>query len=499
MKTGPLNDMQHQYGQHRFLEIIPGSLIWLTLVFAIIFSFIWPVGTIIFVIVFDLYWLFRVVYFVVYLFFSWRRYKHDVAIDWFAEVQKIPDWHRLYHVVFLPTYKEDFEILRASLQSLADVRYPKDRLIVVLGGEARDHVHFEKSAKRLEREFSSVFFRLIVTEHPIGLPDEIPGKGSNLNWMGHQLKPIIDDLKIPHEDVVASAFDVDTIAHPNYFARLSQLYLTVPNPTRSSYQPVTTFSNNIWTATAPVRVASFGTTFWMLTELSRAERMWTFSSHSMPWKMLLDVDFWEKNMVSEDSRIFLQGLLYYHGDYRVTPMFLPVSMDAVTGKNYLDSLKALYKQQRRWAWGVEHFPYMVPLMIADKKMPLRIKIKYIFNHVEGMYTWATAPILIFILGYLPLFVSKEASSVLVAVTPFTLEWIMRFAMVGVLMSGILSMTILPDRPVKAKKGTWIIMILQWGLLPFTFVLFGALPAIEAQTRLMLGKYLGFDVTKKQRS
>ena len=338
--------MQHQYGQHRLLEMIPGGLVWLTFLLAVGLSFFSPSGAVVFIIVFDLYWLFRVVYFVVYLFFSWRTYKRDVQIDWFAKVQELPDWRRVYHLILLPTYKESYDILRAALKSLEQAVYPKDHLIVVLGGEERDHANFQRHADRLRKEFSSHFFQLIFTEHPAGLANEIPGKGSNLNWMGQALKPLIETLNIPAENIVVSAFDVDTVTHPQYFARLTQLYLTVPNPTHSSYQPLTTFSNNIWSATSPVRVASFGTTFWMLTELSRYERMWTFSSHSMPWKMLLDVGFWEKDMVSEDSRIFLQALLHYHGDYRVTPMFLPVSMDAVSGKTYKESLVALYKQQR---------------------------------------------------------------------------------------------------------------------------------------------------------
>ena len=372
-------------------------------------------------------------------------------------------------------------------------------MLLILGGEERDSERFRKNARAIMREFGDSFGRVYVLEHPEDLPDEIPGKGSNMNWCGHQMVERLkkDFPQTADANIIVSAFDIDSVAHPQYFACLTYLYCTVPNAAHTSYQPVALFSNNIWTAPAPVRIAAFGTTFWLMGELARPERLWTFSSHSMPWTMLKDVDFWQKDIVTEDSRIFLQAFIHYHGDYRVTPIYLPVSLDSVVGENYRQALLALYKQQRRWAWGVEHLPVMWKAFAHDKTIPWRKKIKHLFNQMEGMYTWATAPLLIFLLGWLPLATARGGAA-LVQAAPFTLEWIMRLAMIGVLASGILSLTLLPPRPKTVRSWTWLVMIGQWILLPVTFIIFGALPAIDAQTRLMFGKYLGFNVTKKVR-
>ncbi len=485
-----------QYGQHRFLEMLPGLLSWGVIIAAVVSAFFAPTIAVVFIIIFDLYWMLRVFYFVIHVIVAYRQYRRYLNIDWYVKLTQLPNWDSVYHVVMLPTYQEDLPILEEAMESLLRVQYRKDRLIVMVGGEERDEAKFKEHAEALQARYQHKFADLIFTIHPKNLPGEIPGKGSNMKHMGQEFQKYLVDKPINPDDIIVSAFDIDTIAHPQYFACLAYLFRTIDKPHRSSYQPITLFSNNIWSATAPVRVAAFGTVFWLLSELVRPERMWTFSSHSMSWKMLVDVGFWEPDLVSEDSRIFMQGFLRYDGDYRVTPIFLPVSMDAVAEGTYLKSLGGLYKQQRRWAWGVEHIPYMLTQFKKHPNLPRRLKFKYVFNHFEGMFTWATAPFLIFVLGYLPFLAVGYAESALLANSPYTLEFMMRGATLGVFVTGALSFFLLPSRPSRYARWNWLLMLMQWLLLPVTFILFGAIPALDAQTRLMLGKYLGFNVTSK---
>ncbi len=486
---------------YRILEMIPGTLLWSTLIGAVVFSFAAPKIAIAFIIAFDLYWLLRVTYFVVFLTASWRNYRRDIRIPWFHNLQTtLPQWQTLTHLIFLPMAHEPIGILCKTLQAIKDAHYDHKKMIIVLAGEERMAEHFRSVVDEITTEFAGVFGDFLVTTHPSTLPDEIPGKGSNLNFAGHEVQKYIDARGIPYASIIVSAFDVDTVVHPEYFASLTTVFLKTPDRLRCSYQPVALYNNNMWESNAIVRVASFGTTFWLLTELARPERLFTFSSHSMSWQALVDIDFWEKRIVTEDSRIFLQCLIRYDGAYRVEPLYIPVSMNTVTVPSLWRTLANLYRQQRRWAWGVEHFPYMVwNFLFRPNKIPWRTKFYYLFNLGEGMYSWATAPILIFILGSLPLRFADQTlvTSAFYQNTPFILQGLLRLAMVGIFVSAIFAFFLMPPRPEKNRPHRVIILLLQWLLLPVTLILFGAIPAIEAQTRLMIGKRLGFWVTEKR--
>lgn len=486
--------------KYRFLEIIPGAAVWITLIGLIILSFIKPLWAIYFIIVFDVYWVVRVFYMLIHLVYSWAKFRKDEKVDWMLKLkqEKNREWNKIYHLLILPFSIEPLETLQATFREIAKIDYPLDKFIVVLSGEERCKDNFYKNIKAIKKEFGDKFFKFIITLHPKDLPNELAGKGANSNWAGHKAKEFIDRQKISYENIIVSNFDIDTCPHKQYFSYLTYSFLTNPNSCRASYQPVAVYNNNIWESPSLIRIVHNSTTFWLFTDLARPERLFTFSSHSMSFKALVDVGFWDKTIVTEDSRICLQGIIRYDGDYRVAPMYIPVSMDTAYEGTFWGSMKNQYKQIRRWAYGVENFPYMVWNMWGNKKIKFFNQFRYLWNQLEGVYSWATAPIIIFILGWLPLkMLSDDARTTILAQNaPVILKYLMTVAMVGLLVSAILSIAILPPRPQKHKFYKYIAMFFQWILFPYCMIIFGSIPAIDAQTRLMLGRYMGFNVTKK---
>lgn len=490
------------YQKYRLYEILPGLLIWVTLVTAVFLSFVRPLWMIYFVIVFDVYWVLKVLNFSFYLTVAWRRFHVARNTDWkkiLVDHQK--NWHDKKHVIFLTLYNEDWVVVKSSIKSIVKSVYGKDKFVIVVAGEEKTKDHYEMILKNVQDEFKNDFFDIIGTMHPINLPEEIPGKGSNLHYSEQQVRKYIDNAGWDYKKVIATMFDIDTVVHPQYFSYLTYVYCSHPNPTRSSYQPVALYNNNIWESPAPLRIMAFGTTFWMLTTLARQDALVTFSSHSMSFQAIVDAGYHEKRIVSEDSRIFYQCLLAYDGDYEVTPLYIPVSMDTVRDDTWWQSIKNLYRQQRRWAWGVEHVPFLLWEFGKNKKISLFKKIKWVFVEWEGKWSWCLVAILITILGRLPMWVAPESvrQSALYFNAPHMLERLMLISMIGMLLSALLSFPLLPRRPASHAKHVYITMVLQWLLLPVSLIFISAIPGIDAVTHMMFGKYLGFNVSKKKRA
>lgn len=248
------------------------------------------------------------------------------------------------------------------------------------------------------------------------------------------------------------------------------------------------------------RIFAFSATFWEMMCLERSEKLITFSSHSMSFKTLVEVDFYQTNVVSEDSRIFWQCFLKFDGDYQVVPIYYPLSMDANVSSTFFKTMKGVYKQIRRWAYGAENVPYYLFAFLKNKKIPFSKKFSFGFTAFETYWSWATNSIMIFMLGWLPILIGGEEfrQSLLSYNLPILTRNVLTIGMIGLVGSAYFSILILGSEFLQLGRKKYIVLTLEWFLLPIIMMFFVSLPGLEAQTRLMLGKYLGFWPTEKFR-
>jgi len=523
LKVGKATDLQGKDRRlYRFFEILPGFLSYITFIALILFSYFQPVWVAFFIIAFDVYWLLLVIYLALYLIAAYRKLKKNSAIDWRARCEDLDNgnfsnlkiasdsltrsgkkWKDLIHLVVLPTYNESEEIIVSALDSLLKDGFPPQKMLVVLAMEERAGEEAKKRAININKAFKDKFAHLVITFHPDGMVGEIKGKGANQAWAIKQVKKdLLDKENFNFDNILVSVFDIDTMVRPGYFFALSYKFLTVSSPYRASYQPIPIYQNNLWEAPFFSRVAASSNTFWQMMMQIREEQLVTYSSHSMTLRALVHIGFWSTNMVSEDSRIFWHCLLHYGGDYRVEPLYFPVSMDITFDRNFIQTAKSLYKQQRRWAWGAENVPYLMFNAVKRWHSIDRKKItSHIFTQIYGFHSWATNALIIAVVGWMPMLLGGDRfnTTVLSGNLPAITQSLMNIAMIGLVLSAIISTLLLPKRPAKYTFFKNVRMVLEWIFVPFTIIFFGSIPCLDAQWRLLRGKYMGFWVTPKSRS
>lgn len=494
--------MSKYLNTRRILEVIPGATSWGIIVFFVVLAIFHPVACAVIIIIFDFYWIIRTTYLTTLLVMAHRRLNKQKENDWLDECKKLSprkDYREIYHLVIFPVYKEGPDILRPSLKALEECHYPKEKMIVVVSFEDR-YKEARANAAVIEKEFRGKFFAYLTTFHPDGLVNEARTKGANATWAAKKAKDFLNEEEISLDKVIISCFDADTCVGKEYFACLTQHFLTSPKPHQSSYQPIPVYNNNIWQAPSLARLMEISGSFCQMIESMRLEKFVTFSSHSMSFKTLVDIDYWPVDMVSDDSVIYWKAFLYFKGDYRVIPLYITVSMDVAYSDSFLKTVVIQYKQKRRWAWGVENFPFVVMGFLNEPKIGLITKIRRSFQLLENHVTWAVWAIILVFVGPLPIllggafFKQMAISYNLPKITGLLLNFTLATSLTWI----ILSRAILPPRPKEVSWGKNIIMTLEWVTVPFIVLVLGSPPALDAQTRMMFARYMQFNPTEKMK-
>ncbi len=524
----------------RFFEILPGFTSWSILTGLLMLTFFQPVAAALIIIVFNFYWLLRLFYLTLFLMIAFLRLSLEEQTNWLQRVKKIDDLRHLntfdqpgaegwkarisdlflqkemenlkksnsfpplsadiYHLVIVPAFKETLEVLEPGVKSYAEGSFPARQILIVLAVEGRANDEVKKAAEDLRLKYSAVFFDFLVVIHPDGLEGEARVKGANATFAAKQARKHLEERRVPVENVIVSCFDADTVVSPNYFSCLTYCFMACPERERASFQPIPVYHNNIWEVPGFARILEMGASFFQLTEATHPDRLVTFSSHSMSFKALVDVGYWPVDMVSDDSAIFWKAFIHYEGDYRAIPMYVTLSMDVVDAGGWWQTSVNVYKQKRRWAWGVENFPIVMRGFLKPSKIPVFERIRHSFKLFEGHIAWSTWPLLLGIIGWLPVFFAAQefSDSVLYYTAPRISSVIFNLASISLLTTIFLSLSLLPKKKIKHSFLRHCLHALEWLAIPVVAILFSALPALDAQTRLMLGKYMEFWVTDKRR-
>lgn len=532
--------------RERFFAMLPGTISGSILIGMTVLSFAHPITAAMFIVAINFYWLFRMLYMTVFLSIAYMVLAVEKETDWISRCHlleqgkaglenfrrelpglrhhaslrrrinlrnqerelrqvaeqgiHVPAFDSIYHVVIIAATKEGKGVIEPGIQGMLVSQFPSSRIVPVIAVEGRSGPQQEHMARGLKDFYQKNFFDFLVAVHPDHISGEARVKGANVSYAARQAARLFEEKKIPFENVIVSCFDADTIPSARYFAALTYHFMRHPRRTRASFQPIPVYHNNILQAPAFVRILETGSSFFQLIEATNPEKLVTFSSHSMSFKALVEIGYWPVDMISDDSAIFWKALIHYGGDYRVVPMYVTLSMDAVMAENFWKTVKTVYVQKMRWAWGVENFPIVMRAFLTEKGIPWINKIRYTIKLLEMHVSWATLGFLVTVIGWLPaIFASQEFSNSVMFYNSSRISGlIFNLASSTFVVTIYLSQRLLPRHKARIPPLKRIVYALEWFLIPLVFTFLSSLPSLDAQTRLARGKMLHFLVTEKKR-
>ena len=406
----------------------------------------------------------------------------------------------VYQAVIMAAYNEGIDTMRPSIEAVKNSTFPNERIIFVLGYEERGGEEIEKTAKELKNLFSGTFKEFLLVKHPDGLKGEIKGKGPNLCCAGEALSKYIVQKHINRERVMVTTIDSDNQMHAKYLDALAYEFCVRDSEERQhrSYQPVCIFTNNIWDAAAPMRVIAVSNSFFNVIQTMRPHALRNFASHSQPLAALEDMNYWSRRTIVEDGHQYWRSYFYFKGDYDVVPVRVSIGQDAVLNETMIETLRAQFIQLRRWDYGASDVAYVGNLLFAkNREVPFWKTLPKFVRLLDSHITSAMiAPVVAFG-GWVPMIMNLSDRGMAVFNLPMVVGVVQTIASLGIFVTILLGLRMLPERPARYRKTRKILMVLQWVLAPVIALVYSSAAAYYSQTRLLTGKYMeNFDVTKK---
>ena len=495
----------------RVLEMVPGLISWAIILGPIWLSFSYPWLVAYFVLSFDFYMLCRSLWLGVTVIVGYRRVRRVISTDWLSLLEgraaapgtdrtgsgnAAPRWEDYTQLALIPTYTEPIDKLRETVRALANAEWPRERKICAIITRESDADGIE-NVRQLREEFGEAFAEFIHILDPLE-PGIVIGKSSAMAWGGRYLyRLLVRERGMDPRRILITDLDADFRVHPQYFTYLAWTHLSDPNRETQLYQPVPYFHNNIWEAPVLLRLFAAVLTQLQLWRNVLPEKLVSFSSYSTTLNVVHEVGYWATDAIPEDSRFYWKCFFRYGDRFRAVPLFIPIYGDAVRARTYWRSMMVQYTQARRWAWGVTDIPYVVQNAIRHTEIPLVSRAWRVMNLFWEHISWAIGPFVVTFGAIIPLILNPAfGQTILGQNLPLYASGMLTMALVSLLVMIYVENAIVPPRPADWGTAQRVVSYVQWIGLPLIGILFSNLPALDAQTRLMTGRYLEYRVTEK---
>lgn len=491
--------MPERIGRSRFFarlfDMFVPILTWLVITLPLWLSPFHPAVVAYFIIAFDLYFFYKAAATVYYSVLSYQMILVNQRISFKKKVFSVQKSKSIHHVVIIPTYKEPLHKLESTIQALSHYDYPYKAITLVLAFEKREEDGPEK-AQKLTEKFSSFFKETIVTYHEL-LENEAAGKASNQAYAAKQIDALFEGRKIKRDKVLITICDADSSLPKNYFSYLTSEYLKDKDRQYHFYWAPVMLYNNFLQIPFIVRMQATLSSILRLAFLSRGENLIQISTYSTSLWLLKQVGFWDVDIIPEDWHIFFQAFFKFGNKVKTLPLYTIVSGDAVYSGGFIKTLMNRYEQEKRWAWGVSDIGYALRQSFLTPHIKPWTKVKKIAYLIETHLLWPTSFFILTISGLIPPLVNPVFKrTVLGFLLPQLTSLILSVSTALLFVYTYIDIKLRKKLAQKTKLYNIPLLVVQWYLLPVVSFILSSLPALEAHTRIILGKKLKYKVTEK---
>ncbi|TMD87901.1 MAG: glycosyltransferase family 2 protein [Chloroflexi bacterium] len=498
-----LDEALHQFGA-RLFEAAPGLITWILLLapawVPIIFP--WPGAFVVagVVLLFDIYWLLRSVTVVTGVYNTLSRMIRDMRKDWLGlcnqdQVEGLRDPLQYIHLCVIPTYTEPYHVLEQTVQAIVDSNYPADKKMVGIITRETDKAGWVNVA-RLKEKFGDQLRGFYHIKDPLE-PGIVIGKSAAMNWGGRWMFRVLTEEGYDLSQILLTDLDSDYRVHRQYFAWISWHHAREQLRDFLIWQPVPLFHNNIWQVPMAVRVMSAATSQWQMFLHSRPHRLVAFSSYTCSLEFVHRVGYWDKDVIPEDSRFYWKAFFTFGERFSVKSVYLPLYGDSPMSRDYASTHVSQYNQIKRWAWGITDVPYVLARLFKHPEIPFFLRIRRFLNLFLNHLNWIFLPLLLIFGASVPIWVSQDFALTDLGQTLWSWSGLLlTITLSTTIFFVMIELALLPPKPAEWPAWKKVFVHVQYIAYPIVGLVLSVLPALEAHTRLLLGRYLEYKITEK---